>query len=95
MVNDKVCRWHWKIYATVVMLVFVMAYVRRFFRMISVAIRWSAYNERMSIGQDIKEYRRAHGLSQAEFASLVGSGQGAVTRWELGQRQPRGAGTRE
>lgn len=37
---------------------------------------------------NIKEYRERHGLTQAEFAELVGVTPAAVSRWESGNRTP-------
>jgi putative transcriptional regulator len=40
---------------------------------------------------DAREARHKLGLSQREFASLVGTAVGTVRKWELGTRQPSGA----
>jgi putative transcriptional regulator len=40
---------------------------------------------------DAREARHKLGLSQREFASLVGTGVGTVRKWELGTRRPSGA----
>ena len=40
---------------------------------------------------DAREARHKLGLSQREFASLIGTGVGTVRKWELGTRRPSGA----
>jgi putative transcriptional regulator len=40
---------------------------------------------------DAREARHQLGLSQREFASLIGTAVGTVRKWELGTRQPSGA----
>jgi len=40
---------------------------------------------------DAREARIKLGLSQREFASLIGTGVGTVRKWELGTRTPSGA----
>ena len=40
---------------------------------------------------DAREARHKLGLSQREFASLIGTAVGTVRKWELGTRQPSGA----
>jgi len=40
---------------------------------------------------DAREARIKLGLSQREFASLIGTGVGTVRKWELGARRPSGA----
>lgn len=40
---------------------------------------------------DAREARLQLGLSQREFATLIGTGVGTVRKWELGTRQPSGA----
>ena len=40
---------------------------------------------------DAREARHKLGLSQREFASLVGTAVGTVRKWELGTRSPSGA----
>jgi putative transcriptional regulator len=40
---------------------------------------------------DAREARLKLGLSQREFASLIGTGVGTVRKWELGARRPSGA----
>lgn len=40
---------------------------------------------------DAREARAQLGLSQREFASLIGTGVGTVRKWELGTRRPSGA----
>ena len=40
---------------------------------------------------DAREARIKLGLSQREFASLIGTGVGTVRKWELGTRRPSGA----
>jgi putative transcriptional regulator len=40
---------------------------------------------------DAREARHKLGLSQSEFAALIGTGVGTVRKWELGTRRPSGA----
>jgi putative transcriptional regulator len=40
---------------------------------------------------DAREARIKLGLSQREFASLIGTAVGTVRKWELGTRRPSGA----
>ena len=40
---------------------------------------------------DAREARHKLGLSQGEFAALIGTGVGTVRKWELGTRRPSGA----
>ncbi|MDC7785320.1 helix-turn-helix domain-containing protein [Rhodoplanes sp. TEM] len=40
---------------------------------------------------DARDARQMLGLSQREFAALIGTGVGTVRKWELGTRQPSGA----
>jgi putative transcriptional regulator len=40
---------------------------------------------------DARQARHKLGLSQREFASLVGTAVGTVRKWELGTRRPSGA----
>ena len=40
---------------------------------------------------DAREARGKLGLSQREFALLIGTGVGTVRKWELGTRNPSGA----
>ena len=40
---------------------------------------------------DAREARAKLGLSQREFAALIGTGVGTVRKWELGTRRPSGA----
>jgi putative transcriptional regulator len=40
---------------------------------------------------DARDARHKLGLSQREFASLVGTAVGTVRKWELGTRRPSGA----
>ncbi|RAI38944.1 helix-turn-helix domain-containing protein [Rhodoplanes roseus] len=40
---------------------------------------------------DAREARLKLGLSQREFAELIGTGVGTVRKWELGTRHPSGA----
>jgi len=40
---------------------------------------------------DARDARTKLGLSQSEFASLIGTGVGTVRKWELGTRRPSGA----
>lgn len=39
-------------------------------------------------GKEIKEVRRALGMSQEQFAREVGATLGSVWRWETGERKP-------
>lgn len=43
----------------------------------------------MSIGENIKKLRLAHGLSQKQFAVVAGVTDKAVSTWETGQKIPR------
>lgn len=40
---------------------------------------------------DARKARLKLGLSQREFAALIGTGVGTVRKWELGTRRPSGA----
>jgi putative transcriptional regulator len=40
---------------------------------------------------DAREARLKLGLTQREFAAILGTGVGTVRKWELGARQPSGA----
>jgi len=40
---------------------------------------------------DAREARMKLGLSQREFAAVIGTGVGTVRKWELGTRRPSGA----
>lgn len=40
---------------------------------------------------DAREARHKLGLSQREFAAVLGTGVGTVRKWELGTRRPSGA----
>ena len=40
---------------------------------------------------DAREARLKLGLTQREFAALIGTGIGTVRKWELGARRPSGA----
>jgi putative transcriptional regulator len=40
---------------------------------------------------DAREARLKLGLTQREFAALIGTGVGTVRKWELGARRPSGA----
>lgn len=40
---------------------------------------------------DAREARLKLGLSQRDFATLIGTGVGTVRKWELGSRKPSGA----
>jgi putative transcriptional regulator len=40
---------------------------------------------------DAREARHKLGLSQREFAAIIGTGVGTVRKWELGTRRPSGA----
>ena len=40
---------------------------------------------------DARDARLKLGLTQSEFASLIGTGVGTVRKWELGARRPSGA----
>lgn len=41
------------------------------------------------VGEAIREWRRAAGLSQAGLAERIGTTQSAVSRWEHGREEPR------
>ncbi len=41
-------------------------------------------------GKEIKELRKKLGLTQEEFAKLLGVGYTTVNRWENGKNEPRG-----
>ena len=41
------------------------------------------------LGQNIRRYRQDAGLSQNDLASLIGSKQQVIVRWERGQVEPR------
>ena len=41
-----------------------------------------------TIGENIKTFREARGLSQSELAELIGKKQGTICNWELGRRDP-------
>ena len=43
---------------------------------------------------EAREARLTLGLSQDEFAALIGTGVGTVRKWELGTRRPSGAAAR-
>ncbi|MBR2441894.1 MAG: helix-turn-helix transcriptional regulator [Clostridia bacterium] len=43
----------------------------------------------MSIGARIKELRIEHGLSQMQFAKIIGVSQKAVDYWERGVNEPK------
>ena len=43
----------------------------------------------MSIGQNIKQLRESHGLSQAELAQIAGVSNKAVSTWENDSKIPR------
>lgn len=43
----------------------------------------------MSIAENIRRLRLAHGLSQAEFGAIAGVSDKAVSSWETGAKQPR------
>lgn len=40
---------------------------------------------------DVKKARKALGMTQAEFAQLMGTSVSGLQKWEQGARQPRGA----
>lgn len=42
-------------------------------------------------GDSIKEYRKSIGVTQHQFAELLGVTQATISRWECGAEQPRGA----
>ncbi len=39
-------------------------------------------------GQEIKEWRNRHGLTQEQFAREVGVSWSTIAKWEIGQRSP-------
>ena len=39
-------------------------------------------------GQEIKEWRQSHGLTQEQFAREVGVSWSTIAKWEGGQRSP-------
>jgi transcriptional regulator with XRE-family HTH domain len=43
---------------------------------------------RYEFGARLKKYREAKGLSQKEFAALIGVGNTRVSNWELGTNRP-------
>ena len=43
----------------------------------------------MSIAENIKRLRLAHGMSQAEFGAIAGVTDKAVSTWETGAKEPR------
>lgn len=47
--------------------------------------------ERKMIGKNIKQLRKARGLTQKELADKLGVTQSAVGNWEAGIRNPRAA----
>ena len=47
------------------------------------------YNNSMGIGERIKELRIEHGLSQMQFAKIIGVSQKAVDYWERGVNEPK------
>ena len=42
----------------------------------------------MNIGENIKKFRKAKGLTQSELAELIGESRVTVTRYENGKRSP-------
>ena len=44
--------------------------------------------EQVNTGERLRALRESWGLSQREFAVLLGLGSGTVNRWEAGDREP-------
>lgn len=62
------------------------------------ALRWARGEDTGAIvhtvvpsDTDAREARHKLGLSQREFAAVIGTGVGTVRKWELGTRRPSGA----
>lgn len=62
------------------------------------AVRWARGEKTSAIvhivipsDTDARLARHKLGLSQREFAGLIGTGVGTVRKWELGTRRPSGA----
>ena len=62
------------------------------------AIRWARGEKTGAIvhrvtpsDTDAREARHKLGLSQRQFAAVIGTGVGTVRKWELGTRRPSGA----
>jgi putative transcriptional regulator len=62
------------------------------------AVRWTRGEKTSAIvhtvipsDTDAREARHKLGLSQREFAAVIGTGVGTVRKWELGTRRPSGA----
>ena len=62
------------------------------------AVRWARGEKTGAIvhtvtpsDTDAREARHKLGLSQREFAAVIGTGVGTVRKWELGTRRPSGA----
>ena len=62
------------------------------------AVRWARGEKTSAIvhtvipsDTDAREARHKLGLSQREFAAVIGTGVGTVRKWELGTRRPSGA----
>jgi putative transcriptional regulator len=62
------------------------------------AVRWARGEKTDAIvhrvtpsDTDAREARHKLGLSQREFAAVIGTGVGTVRKWELGTRRPSGA----
>jgi len=39
-------------------------------------------------GEQLRQWRIAHGLTQSQLAQLLGVQRNTVTRWEIGERTP-------
>jgi DNA-binding transcriptional regulator YiaG len=48
------------------------------------------YDGRMMQGEDVREWRARHGLTQYELAELLGVRSVQVSRWERGANRPAG-----
>ena len=62
------------------------------------AVRWARGEKTGAIvhrvtpsDTDAREARHKLGLSQRQFAAVIGTGVGTVRKWELGTRRPSGA----
>jgi transcriptional regulator with XRE-family HTH domain len=54
--------------------------------MVPASIR--VYAERMARGNDVREFRERHGLTQRRLADLLGVDPMTVSAWERGTRNP-------